>query len=204
MAETKTCTKCGVEKGLGEFYERVPGVFISICKACKRAQAASWYADNKDMAAERSRRPEVRARKNAARNADYAALPDREKAIHIQKLKEWCEKNPQAHKDAIRAWRASHPEACRLAAKKSWAKAGPERRSRKNQRARQRRLADPSLARQLDKQIYERERFELTNRYVLMCLRQGTSLSSAMVPQSIIEAKREHLRLVRLLKEKQK
>lgn len=40
-AEQKTCSKCGVTKGVGEFYKRTGGGFSSMCRSCAKAYQAA-------------------------------------------------------------------------------------------------------------------------------------------------------------------
>lgn len=46
---TKTCTKCGIEKPLSDFY-RQGKYYRSDCKKCKDASKRTWYANNNEYA----------------------------------------------------------------------------------------------------------------------------------------------------------
>ena len=92
----------------------------------------------------------------------------------------------QANKEKVRAsklaWQRAHPERLRERELK-WKRAHPEQ-TRINRRA--------WLARQTSK---------LGNYYVRQILKKLTHIPASLIPNSLIAAKREHLKVLRLLKE---
>ena len=57
IIETKVCSKCGKEKGLGEFYsdKRARDGKMSTCKVCHREGSRKWKADNPGRVRENDR-----------------------------------------------------------------------------------------------------------------------------------------------------
>lgn len=118
MCETKTCSKCGEVKGLGEFYAH-PGCkdgHRADCKTCvkrktrqyeidnkeklrayKREYARDWRARNPDK--EREKKKRARS-KHAESIKGYAAeYRARKKSELSASKKQWAEKNQQRIKD---------------------------------------------------------------------------------------------------------
>ncbi len=88
----KTCTKCGEEKGLGEFFKRKDGHdgLNSQCKVCSSIKHTKWRERNKE-------------RLTAERKAEYA-------------------KDPEKMRKRSRDWRAKHPEKAKANSREAQAK----------------------------------------------------------------------------------
>ena len=127
----KTCTKCGVEKALNEFYRNASkrdGYQYS-CKACSEEYNRKWRTANPEKVREAGRKwaaanPE-HDRKWAAANPEYA--------------RKWRAANPEYY----RKWRADNPEKLRETTRK-WRADNPEKLRAKDQRRRARKKALPS------------------------------------------------------------
>lgn len=104
----KTCTKCGIEKPLTEFYKQRNDLHAS-CKACVYARAAMWRKEN----------PE---RKRATDKARYSANPVKQKIASSK----WRIANPDKEMAAIRAWRKANRERHNATARK-WRDANVEK-----------------------------------------------------------------------------
>ncbi len=122
---TKKCSKCGVEKPLGEFYadKRASDGLSSACQDCTRAAATAWrlaHLEHSRIAAReyaRAHRKEaaVRHKRWREKNAAYKREQDRlwreqnpeRKAANDRR---WAEANPNRTKAARDRWRARHPE----------------------------------------------------------------------------------------------
>lgn len=55
MGETKTCTKCRIEKPVGEFHKHRSG-YNPRCKVCRNEERKAYYEENREAALERERR----------------------------------------------------------------------------------------------------------------------------------------------------
>lgn len=98
----KTCTKCGEEKSLGDFYKRsgAEGKYMAQCKDCTKSETAKYRVDNEDKVsayeAKRRKRPERialsneidRKRRNQPhRVAAYKAAHQKYKEAHPERVK---------------------------------------------------------------------------------------------------------------------
>jgi len=93
--DTKTCTKCGVEKGMGEFgidRHRKSGR-LSSCVACGNERKRAWYAANREG---------CKARTQQWREAH----PEERKASD----RAYREATAEKQKERKKAWRAKHVE----------------------------------------------------------------------------------------------
>lgn len=95
----KTCSKCGETKPVTEFYKRggKRNGLQPHCKACNKANATAWYADNAEKV-------------SAASLAWRSANPERHKA----NANAWAAANKDRRRATIAAWAKANPEACRI------------------------------------------------------------------------------------------
>lgn len=111
----------------------------------------------------------------------YKALPPEKREALRERQKRWAKNNREKRRATSQRYRKRHPEKVRALAK--------IRRIEKRETLNARRL------------IYTRQgRKELSNLYLRKIIKQGTSLSSQDIPPSLLEAKREQIRLKRTLK----
>ena len=143
-------------------------------------RARRWYEAHKALTKARAKRwnrehPEKvreKARKRRAR-----MTPD-ERAMAVQRRREWREANPEKVHAACHNWYLRNKD-----------------RKREQRRAWSKRVDYP-------KQHTARQRAELHDCYVLRVLTQGSSiLKPRCIPPLLVEAKRAHLKLRRLLKD---
>jgi len=93
---TKTCTKCQVEKPLGEFYKNKnskDGLF-SQCKNCQNLAKQQWRKNN----------PEKRA---AMRRAYYQKYPEK----RAEERRRYRQRYPERKAEERRRWRKNQPAA---------------------------------------------------------------------------------------------
>lgn len=107
---TKVCTKCGVEKPLGEYYKekRTKIGVTSQCKSCLNHRSSEYRKKNPKKAREISQR---------------WALNNREKE-RAQSLK-YRLSNPNKRRESTRRWRINNPEKLREFSKRSTNKMPP-------------------------------------------------------------------------------
>ena len=105
----KTCSKCGAEKEIGEFYLSPRGKPLAECKACSKARSrASVLANPERVAANQKRFHELHPEKAA----EYA--------------KKWQAENHEQVRATQNAWRRANPEK-RAATESRQRAANPER-----------------------------------------------------------------------------
>ena len=95
----KTCTKCGEEKALSEYYKKKSGRcgVSAVCNKCEAARYRKWYEENKDnKAAYEKKWREENPEKVAAKDKKYRE-ENKEKAYAA--TKKWQEEN----KDKMKA-----------------------------------------------------------------------------------------------------
>lgn len=115
----KTCTKCGVWKGFGEFNRRATSAdgLQYKCRDCQAEYRAAWYATNRE-----SEIAKVRAWQACHRDlvTAYAkASYGRRRGAHQAANREWKRNNPERHKELQRNWAARNPDCRRRAAAKA-------------------------------------------------------------------------------------
>ncbi len=95
-AATKVCTKCGVEKGVEKFYQRVLSKdgLQSWCKACGMKERRIWRATHRE-------RVNASARKHWATHT----------IASISRCKHWRDANPERARAAKNTWALQHPGA---------------------------------------------------------------------------------------------
>tara|TARA_Y100000004_G_scaffold73744_1_gene82844 strand:- start:444 stop:1169 length:726 start_codon:yes stop_codon:yes gene_type:complete len=127
-ATTKTCTKCGEEKELTEYYVRANKVDAQ-CKVCILAKNTVWREANRELKQKRNRewwaenREEIAERRRKA----YHANPE-----HYRRVKrEHRANNPEKYKEYNRQYRLRNPE--KLKAKNAeYYQANKERHAERN------------------------------------------------------------------------
>ena len=125
VAETKVCSRCGKEKGLGEFYAKKKSRDgkTSHCKVCHDAWTKSWRLANPEKDRESARRryaanPEgMREKRRKWGMANPEKLKEQRRkwrAANLEKDREYYRnkraKNPERMKEQKRKWHVAHPE----------------------------------------------------------------------------------------------
>lgn len=112
MGESKECTKCGILKGLGEFYkgERYQDGHQNACKKCKIEQQRIYYMVNKERIIEYHhkrynthkveilKKQHVYRREHKEQYKDYQLIYHKD---HKAAIKEQTRKYREEHKEAI-------------------------------------------------------------------------------------------------------
>ena len=101
---TKVCTKCGVEKPLGEYYKKKDcryGV-NSVCKVCRSKEANLYYENNKVKSKERT----TRWRQEN---------PERDRESYRRRVNN----NPEKERERYRIWVNNNPEKAREKGRRS-------------------------------------------------------------------------------------
>lgn len=106
---TKVCTKCGLEKDVGEFQKRTQSLdgLRGQCRACRVRSQLAWAKGHNEstrtsLAAWRRSHPEA----YRAQRAAYA-----EKARELKAI--WFTLNKERVVSAAKAWKVANPEKCR-------------------------------------------------------------------------------------------
>lgn len=189
----KRCSKCGEEKALTGF-QFDEGRYRAACRVCSNAQRRARYTPER-------------------RRAEY--LREKAKPGFMAKVVErvirWRDRNPER----LGVQRAKHRE---------------RRREHRRMYERLRRALNPEWAREKSRLQYERQRrnpsylswnkrnrekrreyerkwnasqvSNLGNSYVQNKIRRTMGIVGGNIPAAVVEAKREHLKVIRLLKEK--
>ena len=140
----KTCTKCGVEKALTEFYRKAasPDGHQHACKACANESVAKWRAANPEYDHQRYWANPEKVQANVRKWR--AANPEKEN----ERTRKWKAANPEKVREASRKWKAANPENGR-----KWKAANPEK---VREAGRKWRAANPEKARATKKRRYDR------------------------------------------------
>lgn len=136
--QTKTCTKCGAEKNIEEFYKKAKGKYgvTSWCKACCNKISCKWAKDNRE-------RHNENRRNWHANNAEKSRRLSREQ----------YRANPQATKERNRRRYWADPVKPRLERRKYYVENIEDER----RRHREWRLANPEKAREKSQRYYARK-----------------------------------------------
>lgn len=192
MLTVKTCTRCLAEKNESEFSKRSDSNRLnSWCRKC-RAESSKKYAPPPKHPPEWHL---TRKEGAAARKAAYKAEYRKEHRDELRrKARDYYHRNKE--KCAERVKRYFEANKVRLmVAQGMWRDTyGKEARSRW-------RLNNPQRVAANRKRQKQKERKELKNQYIKKLLVKGTRLSQSHVPMSLIEVKREQLKIMNLLKE---
>ena len=102
---TKVCTKCKVEKDVGEFYNRKASKdgLMYECKSCVKSRVLKWVAENPERVAEKFR-------KWAAENPERVA----------ESRRRWRVENHEKATEQSRRWRAENLERFREIARNNY------------------------------------------------------------------------------------
>jgi 5-methylcytosine-specific restriction endonuclease McrA len=116
--ETKTCTKCFIEKPFSDFYKAKLGKYglTSICKTCSNAATKIWNDNNKERVKENQR-------KYVAANREKVREKDRKyKHTHRELVNERSKIYKQTHPEKVKKYKDEHREQDNLRARKRYAK----------------------------------------------------------------------------------
>ena len=174
---TKVCSKCGVEKEVGEFGEdrrRKDGLNLK-CKACANAAQKAWRDANLELA-----RAEAKARRDA--NLELARAKERARR----------EANPEATKARYKRYREANSEAMKAREKRRM-ETNPE-----SERARYKRYREANV--EVRKGQTKAWREALPDAYVSYTLKQ----SGIEPTPETINTKRTQLKIIRKIKEIEK
>lgn len=104
--ETKTCTKCFIEKQLSDFYKAKLGKYglTAICKTCSNAATKIWNDNNKERVKENQR-------KYVAANREKVREKDRKyKHTHRELVNERSKIYKQTHPEKVKKYKDEHRE----------------------------------------------------------------------------------------------
>ena len=136
---TKTCTKCGIDKPLNDYYnhKRRKDGKEATCKKCRSKNSRKNYEANRELRLIQSRAwyEMNRERKTATTRAWTEANLEHHRAA----TRQWYKANKERHDANRRAWRKANPERTRIHRQKYY-KANSER-QKANVYARRARLA---------------------------------------------------------------
>jgi len=156
----KTCTKCGVEKGLEEFAVKRTGKDgrASECNGCGRERCRAYYERNAEKRKEavhayyKANAEQVKERQRAYYKANAERVNERDRAYRRANREEinerrlaWRKANPEKVSELNRAYRRANPEKVseRL---RAWQKANPDKVRAITHRRRARKAAAPGTA----------------------------------------------------------
>lgn len=197
----KICTKCQRELDRSLFYKQRTNRdgLVSWCKDCHKQWAllrperikesrAKYRAANADKLREKNRQyHHQHADREKERSRQYRRL-------HPQRVKEYtkkyCADNPERRRETDRRYKRLHPDLIIDRQKKY----GAANRKRLNE-----------YRRQVFKRCPEKKASNtLPDSYIKLLLRRNSQLTSAQIPQELIELKRVQLQITRKLKETKK
>ena len=176
--KTKRCSKCGEVKAVGEFYrnQRERDGHSRRCRVCALQDSNRRRKENPEKVREAQS-------KYKKKNREKLKVQG---AAYYKKNQERCRK---ARRDRRKA---DIKKA--LKAERKWATNNREKRL---SQARRRHKENPERRRATARKI----RAKLSDGYVASHIRLATGLKTSQIPQSVIDCKREYIRLIRLLKE---
>ena len=199
MSETKTCTKCGVCKPVEMFRKdaRAKQGRASNCKACHNVTCKKWLQANNEQSkaaiADWWKRNPEKAKEYSKR--DYAN--HREKRLEARKR--WAEKNPEKVKAASKRQSDKRPKRNRPFMYEACVET---QREKANARAAAWYLQNRNRKKNYDIEYNRKAKEMLLDRYVKAAICQGTRIQSKTIPLPLIEAKRQQLKLQRLINER--
>ena len=129
--------------------------------------------------------------------AKSPAAKERQRESH----RKWQEKNLEKENERKRKWRTDNPERAReidRKARRKWRAKNPEK---MRELAHKWRAKNLERARELDRNLQHKWSAELSDSYVSNRLTERTTLRASDIPAELIEAKRVHIKTLRLLKE---
>lgn len=178
--KSKTCNICRVEKPITDFHKSKSQKFgvTSICKICACAKAKEWKLNNPDKVLINRKKP-------------TEVLKNRERA------KEWAKNNPEKYKERQDKYRIENADA--LKAKKSnYQKENWD--ARKNYHKKWCNKNQKHVRTYCKTQL-ARSRKNLDDWYIRSMLSQNSTLKSSDIPQGLVEAKKEQIKIKRLINE---
>lgn len=199
MTETKTCTKCGVCKPLDEFRKdaRAKNGRATSCKTCHNAVCKKWLDANKE--------------KSKLAIADWNRR-------NPEKLKEYRRNRYVKHRErdlqASKRWRTANPEKVKERSRRDSAKRRKKpplvkdetyfqiKREKNNARVKAWYVANKDRKKEYDIARTQQEKDSLSDGYIKSLLRQGTGLPGNSIPLPLIEAKRQQMKIKRLINER--
>lgn len=196
-AITKTCTKCGVAKGLECFGKHRLGKsgLQPACRACRAIEKRKYVEKNREKV-------------HASRKAYKSANKDK---INAQRREAYAGEGGKRQREYKRAWRRANPEKFR-AGKARYAKRHPDRVSARKRRQylRLRVLKRPILTpeqrreekRARAKAWASRQSESLGESYIRKLLAAATWAPRSAIPLVLIDTHRVHLKIKRLLRQR--
>lgn len=178
----KRCNKCGEHK-LVEAFSKCTSKKDGLagqCKACHSAYFATYHVVNREKL-------------NARRRSRYEA--NRKEEITYQKNRY------EANREKLNAYKRAHYATNK---EKELARNKTYRAANRNKLSERRKAYCAANRDKLNERASARNRHAantLSNSYIKRLLTTNTALRAADIPQSLIEAKRTHIQLLRALKE---
>lgn len=133
-------------------------------------------------------------------------MTDEQRARKKAYLREWYAKNREHQIAKAAAWQQANPE--KAAAKKlAWVKRNPERRKEQANRHAAKPEVQAKAAARPERKAWQRARnardaAELKDGFVRRVMAQHTMMKGSEIPQALVDAYRELMKLKRLLNEK--
>lgn len=217
MDQFKTCTKCKVEYPSSNFYKR-----NAKCKLCFLAVCSKYRQKNRDRIKTRSAdyraanidkikaREKARYKANGPKIRSMVAQYRRDNPDKVrQRAAAWRKANPEKVEAARAAWRARNIEkerdrtisrrGTRKVSSAAWRKTNPERVKASFAAWRK---ANIEKVRRTKKKEQAQHSSSLSDQYIKQQIYNRTGLRFAKICSELIEAKRLHLKVLRLIKEK--
>lgn len=163
-----------------------------ICKTQKNIE---------DFGKDRNKKDGLTSQCRKCRNENQKKSNKKYRRNNPEKVREacrkWRESNPEKAKKATTNWRERNPDNVQKWSRTSYSK-NPEKskEATTNWRNKNRRRFNENNRKNLKAQ-----RDRMNDTYIKRTLYQGTSLKSADIPEALIEAKREQIKLKRLIKD---
>ena len=114
----------------------------------------------------------------------------------MERVARWISNNKERHAKYARKWDVEHPEIMRAASRKY----RQANRDLVLQRLREWYYSNPERAGEITKRSQRKHRRDLDDCYVITCLLRRTRLTVDDLPKMLIEAKREEIKLKRLVR----
>lgn len=120
-------------------------------------------------------------------------------------LREWYRKNRERQLAAVKKWQQENPDRAN-ANKRSYVERHPDKRKESANRYAAKPEVRAKLRESEKRRAYSRERnardaAELTDTFVRRCMAQHMSITGSQIPQSLVDAHREVMKIKRLLNE---
>lgn len=178
--KSKTCNICRVEKPITDFHKSKNQKFgvKSFCKKCACAKTKEWKLNNPDKVLINRKKP-------------TEVLKNRERA------KRWAKNNPEKYKENQDRYRIENAK--ELKALKSIY----QKETRKERLVSHKKWRDKnnSHVRDYNKRQLAKSRENLDDWYIRSMLSQNSTLKSSDIPHELVEAKKEQIKIKRLINE---